>query len=249
MKRKSFTLIELLVVIAIIAILAGMLLPALQQARERGKQISCVNMMGQMGKAAQFYAADNNDFVLSYTMASPSKPGEWGAGEWYNAYDRTASDGSLSKGTFFHYLGVAEQKNAVIGAIVIATGGKRVVTSILCPSVSTPGSYYGLNFQIGNEHPGKGFKLGSLKKPSKGCYFAETVDSKLSNYKGTHMVAFRHLNNCGVTFMDSHAAMLRYRSMPALYPGDADGPGLYNSFWLPGRPSRWTTVNELMWGL
>ena len=249
MKRSFFTLIELLVVIAIIAILAAMLLPALQQARERGKQISCVNMLSQMGKGAQFYAADNDDFVLSYTMPSASRPGEWGAGEWYNAYDRTASNGAISKGTFFRYLGIAEQNNAVIGAIVTNSAGKRIVTSILCPSVSTPGKYYGLNFQIGNEHPKTGFKLSSLKKPSRGCYFGEPADSSLVNYKGTHAAAFRHLNNSGVTFMDAHAAMLPYRRLPALYPGDADGPGLYNSFWLPGRPSRWQTANELMWGL
>ena len=65
MKPMSFTLIELLVVIAMMAILAAILLPALNSARERGKSASCINNLKQSSMAAEFYSSDYDGYVVS----------------------------------------------------------------------------------------------------------------------------------------------------------------------------------------
>ena len=76
MKKHGFTLIELLVVIAIIAILAAMLLPALQSARERAHQSNCTSNLKSLGTIAATYLDDNQSFWPAQwtTVNNPSAP-------------------------------------------------------------------------------------------------------------------------------------------------------------------------------
>lgn len=76
MKKNSFTLIELLVVIAIIAILAAMLLPALNSARAKSRSVYCLNQQKQIGLGLMSYQSDNGEYNPQYYLA--------GIGYWTN---------------------------------------------------------------------------------------------------------------------------------------------------------------------
>jgi prepilin-type N-terminal cleavage/methylation domain-containing protein/prepilin-type processing-associated H-X9-DG protein len=96
--RRGFTLIELLVVIAIIAILAAMLMPALERAREQAITVQCVGKERQIGLALLMYANEHHDFLPCPAMYS-----------WYNAlWMKTLMDGGYipkSNGPSFDWYG------------------------------------------------------------------------------------------------------------------------------------------------
>lgn len=211
----AFTLIELLAVVGIIALLAGLLLPALTSTKTKAKRTACLNHLRQLTLGWQMYASDNHGLLVE-NLPKPANANSWVTGDFKNSTEATNS-AVLRAGKLFSYV-----NHVAVFHCPAETGLGVIVPKVLS---------YAMNGWIGGrametQYQQRGYRtfareseLAAAHAPAGLWVFVDEATATLDD--GWFLVkmqrerlpeshpAVRHEGGFAVSFADGHAASLK----------------------------------------